>query len=71
MGGLSRKHIVQGCETSLRRLGMETIDLYQIHRFDWHTPLDEMLSALDLLVRQGKVRYLGASSMTAWKFAQR
>jgi 1-deoxyxylulose-5-phosphate synthase len=70
MGGLSRKHIVQGCEASLRRLGMETIDLYQVHRFDPHTPIEEMLSALDLLVRQGKVRYLGASSTAAWKFAQ-
>jgi 1-deoxyxylulose-5-phosphate synthase len=70
MGGLSRKHIVQGCEASLRRLGMATIDLYQVHRFDPHTPIDEMLSALDLLVRQGKVRYLGASSTTAWQFAQ-
>jgi aryl-alcohol dehydrogenase-like predicted oxidoreductase len=69
MGGLSRKHIVQGCEASLRRLGMNTIDLYQVHRFDPHTPIDEMLSALDLLVRQGKVRYIGASSTTAWKFA--
>ena len=49
---------------------METIDLYQIHRFDPHTPLEEMLAALDLLVRQGKVRYLGASSMAAWHFAQ-
>src|SRR6516165_10526836 len=70
MGGLSRKHVVQGCEASLRRLGMETIDLYQVHRFDPDTPLDETLSALDQLVRQGKVRYLGASSGTAWKFAQ-
>jgi 1-deoxyxylulose-5-phosphate synthase len=70
MGGLSRKHIVQGCEASLRRLGMATIDLYQVHRFDPHTPIDEMLSALDLLVRQGKVRYIGASSTTAWQFAQ-
>lgn len=70
MEGLSRKHIQQGCEASLRRLGVETIDLYQIHRDDPHTPLDEMLSALDLLVRQGKVRYIGASSMTAWRFAQ-
>lgn len=70
MGGLSRKHIVQGCEASLRRLGMNTIDLYQVHRFDPHTPIDEMLSALDLLVRQGKVRYIGASSTAAWKFAQ-
>jgi len=70
MQGLSRKHIQQGCEASLRRLGVETIDLYQVHRFDPHTPLDETLSALDLLVRQGKVRYLGASSTAAWKFAQ-
>jgi aryl-alcohol dehydrogenase-like predicted oxidoreductase len=70
MQGLSRKHIQQGCEASLRRLGVETIDLYQIHRFDPHTPLEETLSALDLLVRQGKVRYLGASSMPAWCFAQ-
>ena len=70
MEGLSRKHIQQGCEASLRRLGVETIDLYQIHRFDPHTPIDEMLAALDLLVRQGKVRYLGASSMAAWQFAQ-
>jgi aryl-alcohol dehydrogenase-like predicted oxidoreductase len=70
MKGLSRKHIQQGCEASLRRLGVESIDLYQIHRDDPHTPLDEMLSALDLLVRQGKVRYLGASTMTAWRFAQ-
>jgi aryl-alcohol dehydrogenase-like predicted oxidoreductase len=70
MSGLSRKHIVQGCEASLRRLGMEMIDLYQVHRFDPQTPIDEMLSALDLLVRQGKVRYVGASSTAAWKFAQ-
>ncbi len=70
MMGLSRKHIQQGCEASLRRLGVETIDLYQVHRFDWHTPLDEMLSALDLLVRQGKVRYIGASSAAAWQFAR-
>jgi len=70
MQGLSRKHIQQGCEASLRRLGVETIDLYQIHRFDPHTPTDEMLAALDLLVHQGKVRYLGASSMAAWQFAQ-
>jgi aryl-alcohol dehydrogenase-like predicted oxidoreductase len=70
MSGLSRKHIQQGCEASLRRLGVDSIDLYQIHRFDPHTPIDEMLAALDLLVRQGKVRYLGASSMAAWQFAQ-
>ncbi len=68
--GLSRKHIVQGCEASLKRLGVEAIDLYQIHRMDPHTPLEETLSALDLLVRQGKVRYLGASSAYAWQFAR-
>jgi aryl-alcohol dehydrogenase-like predicted oxidoreductase len=68
MGGLSRKHIQQACEASLRRLGVETIDLYQIHRLDQHTPVEETLSALDDLVRQGKVRYIGASSMYAWEF---
>lgn len=68
MGGLSRKHVVQACEASLKRLGIDTIDLYQIHRFDPSTPLAETLEALDLLVRQGKVRYLGASSGEAWRF---
>ncbi len=68
MGGLSRKHIQQACEDSLRRLGVETIDLYQIHRLDPHTPIEETLAALDGLVQQGKVRYLGASSMYAWEF---
>ena len=68
MGGLSRKHIQQACEDSLRRLGVDTIDLYQIHRLDPETPMEEMLAALDLLVRQGKVRYIGASSMFAWQF---
>ncbi len=70
MGGLSRKHVVQGCEASLRRLGVETIDLYQIHRFDPETPIEETLAALDLLVRQGKVRYIGASSGASWLFAK-
>ncbi len=70
MGGLSRKHIVQGCESSLKRLGVDTIDLYQIHRLDRDTPIEETLAALDLLVQQGKVRYIGASSAPAWKFAQ-
>jgi aryl-alcohol dehydrogenase-like predicted oxidoreductase len=70
MRGLSRKHVVQGCEASLKRLGVETIDLYQIHRMDPETPLEETLAALDQLVRQGKVRYIGASSSTAWKFAK-
>jgi aryl-alcohol dehydrogenase-like predicted oxidoreductase len=70
MGGLSRKHIVQGCEASLRRLGVETIDLYQIHRFDASTPIEETLAALDHLVQQGKVRYIGASSGYAWQLAR-
>lgn len=70
MGGLSRKHIVQGCEASLRRLGVETIDLYQIHRFDPRVPIEETLAALDHLVHSGKVRYIGASSGYAWQFAQ-
>ena len=68
MGGLSRKHIQQACEDSLRRLGVDTIDLYQIHRLDPDTPMEEMLAALDHLVTQGKVRYIGASSMFAWQF---
>jgi aryl-alcohol dehydrogenase-like predicted oxidoreductase len=67
MGGLSRKHVVQACEASLGRLGVDTIDLYQLHRFDPDTPIEETLEALDLLVRQGKVRYVGASSTYAWK----
>ena len=66
-GGLSRKHIIQSCEASLRRLGVERIDLYQIHRWDAGAPVEETLSALDQLVRQGKVLYLGASSMYAWQ----
>lgn len=67
MAGLSRKHVIQACEASLRRLGIETIDLYQIHRADGATPVEETLAALDHLVRQGKVRYLGASTMFAWQ----
>lgn len=67
MAGLSRKHVIQGCEASLRRLGVETIDLYQIHRADASTPMEETLAALDHLVHHGKVRYLGASSMYAWQ----
>jgi len=70
MGGLSRKHIVQGCEASLKRLGVDTIDLYQIHRFRSAVPIEETLSALDHLVHQGKVRYIGASSGYAWQMAQ-
>ena len=67
MAGLSRKHVLQACEASLRRLGVETIDLYQIHRFDAATPIEETLRALDDLVRAGKVRYIGASSGFAWQ----
>jgi aryl-alcohol dehydrogenase-like predicted oxidoreductase len=70
MGGLSRKHIVQGCEASLKRLGVETIDLYQIHRFRTDVPIEETLAALDHLVQQGKVRYIGASSGYAWQMAK-
>jgi aryl-alcohol dehydrogenase-like predicted oxidoreductase len=69
MRGLSRKHIQQACEASLRRLGVETIDLYQLHRLDPDTPMEETLGALDDLVCQGKVRYIGASSMYAWEMA--
>jgi len=70
MGGISRKHIVQACEASLRRLGVETIDLYQIHRFKSTVPIEETLGALDHLVNQGKVRYIGASSGYAWQMAR-
>jgi aryl-alcohol dehydrogenase-like predicted oxidoreductase len=70
MGGISRKHIVQACEASLRRLGVETIDLYQIHRFKSDVPIEETLAALDHLVHQGKVRYIGASSGYAWQMAR-
>jgi 1-deoxyxylulose-5-phosphate synthase len=68
--GLSRKHIIEACENSLRRLKMDFIDLYQIHRYDYATPVEETLDALDSLVRAGKVRYLGASSMAAWQFSK-
>ena len=68
-GGLSRKHILAACDASLKRLGLDYIDLYQIHRFDHETPVEETIEALDSLVKAGKVRYLGASSMAAWEFA--
>jgi aryl-alcohol dehydrogenase-like predicted oxidoreductase len=68
--GLSRKHICAAIDASLWRLGLDYVDLYQIHRFDMETPIDETLDALAQLVRDGKVRYLGASSMPAWQFAK-
>jgi aryl-alcohol dehydrogenase (NADP+) len=68
--GLSRKHILHAIDDSLRRLQTDYVDLYQIHRFDPETPMEETLEALHDLVRAGKVRYLGASSMWAWQFAQ-
>ena len=69
-GGLSRKAIFQAVEDSLNRLGTDYIDLYQIHRWDHNTPIEETLEALHDLVKLGKVRYLGASSMYAWQFAK-
>jgi aryl-alcohol dehydrogenase-like predicted oxidoreductase len=68
--GLSRKHIRHGIDDSLRRLKTDYIDLYQIHRFDPHTPMEETLEALNEVVREGKALYIGASSMWAWQFAQ-
>ena len=65
--GLSRQHIISACEASLRRLGTDHIDLYQVHEWDGQTPLEETLRALDLLVQQGKVRYIGASNYTCWQ----
>jgi aryl-alcohol dehydrogenase-like predicted oxidoreductase len=69
-GGLSRKAIEQELENSLERLGMDTVDLYQIHRWDYDTPIEETLRALDDAVRRGQVRTIGASSMWAYQFAQ-
>ena len=68
--GLSRKHIMDAVDASLRRLGTDYIDLYYIHRWDYETPIEETLEALNDLVRSGKVRYLGASSMFAWQFCK-
>ncbi len=69
-GGLSRGHILDSVEASLRRLDLDHIDLYQIHRWDDSTPIEETMEALDDCVRSGKVRYIGASSMAAWQFAK-
>jgi aryl-alcohol dehydrogenase-like predicted oxidoreductase len=68
--GQSRKHLRHAIEDSLRRLGTDYVDLYQIHRFDYDTPIEETLAALDDIVRSGKALYLGASSMYAWQFAK-
>jgi aryl-alcohol dehydrogenase (NADP+) len=69
-GGLSRKHIMHAIDNSLRRLGMDHVDLYQIHRFDNATPIEETIEALHDVVKAGKARYIGASSMHAWQFAK-
>jgi aryl-alcohol dehydrogenase-like predicted oxidoreductase len=68
--GLSRKAVLAELDASLTRLGTDYVDLYQIHRWDPHTPIEETLEALDSAVRSGKVRYLGASSMWAWQFSK-
>ena len=68
--GLSRKHIMDAIDASLQRLGMEYVDLYQIHRWDYTTPVEETLEALHDVVKAGKARYIGASSMYAWQFSK-
>ncbi|WP_345629262.1 aldo/keto reductase [Rugosimonospora acidiphila] len=68
--GLSRKHILAGIDNSLRRLGTDYVDLYQIHRWDAETPIEETMDALHDVVQAGKARYIGASSMFAWQFAK-
>ena len=69
-GGLSRKSLMQGVDDSLRRLGMDHVDLFQIHRWDETTPIEETMEALHDIVKAGKARYIGASSMYAWQFAK-
>jgi aryl-alcohol dehydrogenase-like predicted oxidoreductase len=69
-GGLSRKAIMQEIDASLKRLQMDYVDLYQIHRFDYETPIEETMEALHDVVKAGKARYLGASSMAAWQFVK-
>lgn len=68
--GLSRKHILSSIDKSLERLGMDHVDVYQIHRWDYNTPIEETMEALNDVVRAGKARYIGASSMFAWQFAR-
>ncbi len=68
--GLSRKHVLAGIDASLRRLGLDYVDLYQIHRWDPHTPIEETMGALHEVVLAGKARYLGASNMFSWQFAK-
>jgi aryl-alcohol dehydrogenase-like predicted oxidoreductase len=68
--GLSRKHIFSAIDASLKRLGTDYVDLYQIHRWDYNTPIEETMEALHDVVKAGKVRYIGASSMFSWQFAQ-
>jgi aryl-alcohol dehydrogenase-like predicted oxidoreductase len=69
-GGLSRKHILSAIDASLQRLDMDYVDLYQIHRYDPNVPIEETMDALNEVVRAGKARYIGASSMYAWQFAK-
>ena len=68
--GLSRKHILASIDASLQRLGLDYVDLYQIHRWDPLTPIEETMEALHDVVQAGKARYIGASSMFAWQFAK-
>jgi len=68
--GLSRKHIMHAIDDSLRRLQTDYVDLYQIHRFDYETPIEETMEALDEVVKTGKALYIGASSMFAWQFTK-
>jgi aryl-alcohol dehydrogenase-like predicted oxidoreductase len=69
-GGLSRKHILSAIDASLTRLGLDYVDLYQIHRWDPNVPIEETMDALNEVVRAGKARYIGASSMASWQFAK-
>src|SRR5215471_8252938 len=68
--GLGRKHVLASIDASLSRLGLDYVDLYQIHRWDYATPIEETMEALHDVVREGKSRYIGASSMYAWQFAK-